>query len=62
MEEWNVADRTVKIAEPLALAIDGYIDTLKDEFGLPRFKSRARFVETAVRELLKKLPALPNET
>ena len=56
-----MVQRTVKIAEPLALAADEYVGKMKDEFGLPKFKSRADFVETAVRDLLRKLPALPKE-
>jgi len=57
-----MSDRTVKIPEPLALVVDKYVEKAKDEFGIPKFRSRADFVETAIRELLKKMPKLEDKT
>ena len=50
------SERSVKIPEQLATLIDEYVEKVKDEYGIHKFRSRADFVEVAVRELLKKLP------
>lgn len=48
-------ERSVKISEPLAQAIDEVVEEAKDELGAPLYRSRAQFVDQACREHLKKV-------
>lgn len=50
-----MGERSVKLQEPLAQAIDQFITEAKDELGAPLFRSRAQFVDQACREHLKRL-------
>jgi len=50
MSEWN----SVSIREKLTNAIDELVSKSFDEFNKPKWKSRAKFVEEAVEEKLRK--------
>ena len=49
-----MTQRTVRIDEKLIPIIDEAVGALKDEFDMPLFRSRAAFVERAVKEFLRK--------
>ena len=53
MERTSDGFTTVRIHEPLADAIDDHVEKAKDQLGLKKYKSRADFVEEAVKTLLK---------
>lgn len=57
----QVTHKTVRIDERLIPKIDEAVKDLKDEFGIPEFRSRANLVETAVRKFLKELPKQPQK-
>ena len=45
---------TVGTDKNLLPIVDKAIENVKDNFGLPKFKSRAQFVAVAVKDLLEK--------
>ena len=51
----SMTQRTVRIDEKLIPKIDTAVSALRDEFGIPMFRSRAAFVERAVKEFLRKV-------
>jgi len=46
---------SVKLRDDLTHAIDKTVHETRDELGLSRFRSRAHFVTTACKQLLKEL-------
>ena len=57
----QVTQKTVRIDERLVPKIDEAVNDLKDEYGIPEYRSRADLVETAVRKFLKELPKQPQK-
>ena len=51
----SMTQRTVRIDEKLIPIIDKAVTMLRDEYDMPLFRSRAAFVERAVKEFLRKV-------